>query len=156
MKKWGFRQYVYQTFRIGLLRPEGSEVLLNNGDIKGLRLRDFKGSSTFNLNLESEFYTPSRFMGFQARIFAFADLGLQGGASNVPLASARLYHAYGAGIRLNHWKLGLAFLEVAFVYYPNTRGAWNRNFEIAPNYYNSKVIERNSLYEWQALQTIDR
>ena len=155
LRKWGLRQYVYQSLVYGLQRPEGENVVINNGGIKGIRFKDYEGSSYYTVNLETEIYSPIKFIGFQARIFAFADFGLQGNRSDIPLASPRVYQAYGLGFRLNNWKLGIAFLEFSFVYYPNTTGLENRPFEISQNYYNSKVIWRNNLYNWNAVGPVN-
>ncbi|MCP4122938.1 MAG: hypothetical protein GY751_14400 [Bacteroidetes bacterium] len=155
MKKWGFRQYVYQNFSAGMLRPESENLSLGHGDVKGLRLKDYSGSSYYSIDLESEFYSPVKFMGFQARMFVFADLGVQGSRSDIPLSRADFYHAYGAGIRLNNWKLGIPFIEIAFVYYPNINGLNNSSVELYPNFYNSKIVDRNSLYSWKALRPLN-
>lgn len=155
LKKWGLRQYIYQNFVYGISRPEGENILIDNGAIKGIRLKDVPGSSYFAINLETEIYSPVKVIGTQARIFAFADLGVQGNRSDVPLAGGRFYHAYGAGIRLNNWKLGINFIEIAFVYYPNTGGLNNNSVEVAPNFYNSKIFGRNSLYSWGAVGPVN-
>jgi len=152
MRKWGFRQYIYQNLTFGFLRPENANIVLGIGEVKGLRLKDYSGSSYYAINLESEVYTPIRFMGFQARMFVFADLGVQGSHSDIPLSKANIYQAYGAGVRLNNWKLGVPFIEIAFVYYPNINGLHNRKVELHPNFYNSKIVGRNSLYSWESLR----
>ena len=154
LKKWGFRQFVYQTFAIGFLRPEGATLNLSSNDVKGLR-QNYDGNSFYSINLETEIHSPIRFMGFQARIFVFADLGIQGSAANVPLANVKLHHAYGLGARLNNWKLGIGYLELAFVYYPSTSGLLNNSFEFSQQMNNSKVIESNSLYNQNAVSVVN-
>lgn len=154
LKEWGFRQFVYQTFAFGFLRPEGAGLNLTANDVKGLR-QNYDGNSYYSINLETEIHSPIRFMGFQARIFVFADLGVQGNVSNVPLANVRLHHAYGFGARLNNWKLGIGYLELAFVYYPSTSGIYNNAFEFSQRMNNSKVIESNSLYNQTAVSVVN-
>ncbi len=153
LKKWGFRQYIYQNFTMGFLRPEGQDVNLNT-NIKGSRQK-YNGNSYYSVNLETEIHSPIKFIGFQARVFVFADLGLQGNKSDVPLGESRLYHAYGIGTRINNWKLGIGYIEFSLVYYPNTIGLENRSFEILQDFNNRLEIKPVNLYDKGHLSVVN-
>ena len=154
LKEWGIRQYVYQSLMVGFLRPEGEDINLGNNTVKGLR-QNFNGNSYYSLNLETEVQSPIKFAGFQARLFVFADFGLQGNNSNVPLGGASFYHAYGFGARLNNWKLGIGYLELALAYYPNTNGLENSPVQFLQNFGNRNVIEPRNLYFKDGVSTVN-
>lgn len=154
LKEWGVRQYIYQSLVLGFLRPEGQDINLGNGTVKGLR-QNYNGNSYYSLNLETEIQSPIKFMGFQARLFVFADLGIQGNNTNVPLGGAHFYHAYGIGARLNNWKLGIGYLELAVAYYPNTAGLENNPVQFLQNFGNRNVIEPNNLYSKGSVTTVN-
>lgn len=154
MRKWGLRQYVYSTLGVGFVRPDGERLSLNNSNIKGLRKFE-EGNSFYSLSLETEIQSPINFMGFQARFFLFADIGTQGNQSDTPFSGAQFYHAYGFGARFNHWNLGIDFLELAFVYYPNISGLANNHIGFVPDFGNRKAIEPNNLYDQYTISTVD-
>ncbi len=153
LKKWGLRQFIYQDLTYGLNRPSGTDINLDNGDVKGISLKDFDGSSTYSINLETVIYSPVKIFGTQAQFFVFSDIGFQGENSNIFLQNTDVFQAHGAGIRLNHWKLNIEYLEIAFAYYPNTSGLNNTNIGVIQNYSNPKTISNSNLYSPGAVST---
>ncbi len=144
--KWQFRTYLYQELSHSWNLPENKDVLLSPDDVKALNLKDYDGSSKYSVNLETAFFTPKKIIGFRGNLFAFADIGLQGDKSNDILERAKIYQAYGFGIRLNNWTFGIGYLEIAFAYYTDIANSYNSKVGVVQKYYNNKVIPDSNLF----------
>ena len=144
--KWKMRSFIYQEMSHSWNLPENKDVVLSPDNVKALRLREYDGSSRYSINFETAFFTPKRIIGFRGNLFVFADLGLQGKKSNNILNQPRLYQAYGFGMRLNNWHLGIGYLEIAFAYYTDIENSFNTNAGIVQKFYNDKVISDRNLF----------
>ena len=144
--KWKMINYLYQSLSHSWNLPEEKVINLSPDDVKALRLKEFDGSGKYNMKFETAFLTPKKVAGFRANFFAFADIGLQGARSNQILNNLNTYQAYGFGMRLNNWSLGIAYLEISLAYYTDITNSYNSNVGFVQRYYNDKIIPELNLF----------
>lgn len=155
LRKWGFRQFIYNTLQLGFNRPSNMDydVTTGTGGLTGLNSLRLRGTQKYMLNLESVVYCPYRILGFSASLFAFADLGVMWGIDG-NYTKRFFSQAYGAGVRISNPGLGIGFIQLGFVYYPNYNVLGTGPINSAYDWKNRKEIGTYNLFNQNSMRPV--
>ncbi|MEO0059549.1 MAG: hypothetical protein RLZZ312_1196 [Bacteroidota bacterium] len=120
IKNWKLRQFIKQNVTIGGDRLNFSPDLLTiNGQngISGFE-SNLIGTQKFVFTIQTQFFTPYRFIGFRLNPFIdFAIAGLGDAQSN--LLKNSFYKKIGIGLIINNDYLVFSAFQISLSYYPN-------------------------------------
>lgn len=150
LRKWGFRQLVYNNIYFGFNKPYGTGTNLNEeaggGGFKGLWSDYFLATRKYVMNLESVISAPVKPLGFRGQIFVFADLGVLGGYSyKSQNFDDRFYHSYGIGFRFCNMNLGIGYVDLSLSWYPSGIVGSSRKWQFSTGSYNIKAVDNEDI-----------
>ncbi|MEI6575675.1 MAG: hypothetical protein WCO63_05800 [Bacteroidota bacterium] len=122
LRRWRFRQFVTFHYTGGLNRSMNKTISMNDM-VNGLK--GTEGNQRAVWHLESVFFKPLSFYGFQMALFAYADMGIIGNGET-PEALRSFYSSYGGGIRLRNDGLIIQTMEIKLGYVPKLPDASGR------------------------------
>jgi len=142
-----FRQIIKAATRIGSLYPVDRYFNINDVDgVRGFYSPQLRGSKSFAVNLESDFFIDKKIAYTKHMVYLFCDLAWLSQNDKALFSQSVFQYAIGFGIRLRSASLGLPFVDLQLGFYP--RG---KNFGeglVQPQVYgsNSGAIRQNNMF----------
>lgn len=154
IKKWGIRYFVYNQLQWYYNKP--FEMPYNSSYVIAYdEQKNFYSNQNYTLSIEPVIYCPYTFAGFNAALFAFADLGVFGmGIESQSFSTNRqITAACGAGIRINNPDIGLGFVEISFAYYPMNIADYPFRYQVPISFINRKDYRSYNLFDADYINT---
>ncbi len=117
---WQCRQYLFNQYTLGYNRLPGEALTINQG-MSGLQQfysPTLTGTQRWSNNIEADFFSPWKPLGFEIVLVAFMDDALIGN-HDVTILQSHLYQGYGAGIRFKNEHFIFNTLQLSFHFFPN-------------------------------------
>ena len=114
--KVSFRHVINLYGKWGYDRPFGRQIFVDNfTGLRGLYSNQLRGSTTYALDYEFDFYAPQKILGFNTSYFVFTDFAIiqQGLKDNTFQAGV------GLGMRFRNVNLNIDFIQLMVAYYPH-------------------------------------
>ena len=120
MGRWFCRQYLFNQYTLGYSRLPGENLTINQG-LSGLQQFNsptVTGTQRWSNNIEIDFFSPWKPLGFEIVLVGFMDDALIGN-HNITVLQSHLYQGYGVGIRFKNEHLIFNTLQLSFHFFPN-------------------------------------
>jgi hypothetical protein len=142
--KYSFRHIINLNARWGANRPAGRELIIDNfTGLRGFYSNLLRGSSTYALDYEVDFFAPRKILGFTSSMFLFADLAIIQQSIN----ENKYQPGVGAGFRFRNVNLGFDFIQLMVAYYPALNLAAQPSYNLLGSSRNDRNPLNRNLFE---------
>lgn len=126
--KWKFRQFVKPQFIIGINRFSYDSLNLNDGfGLEGFHSTLLSGTRRLLLTLQTQSYSPWRFIGFRFGPYLSCSFGMLGD-DNGGFKNSRVYSQIGFGVLIKNENLVFNSFQFSVSFYPLIPGRGNNIF----------------------------
>jgi hypothetical protein len=116
--KWKFRQFVKPQIMIGINRFSSDSLTLNDGyGMDGFNSPKLSGTSRLLFTLQTQSYSPWRFIGFHFGPFLILSLGMLGDPGT-GFRNNKVYSQIALGVLIKNENLVLNTFQISIAFYP--------------------------------------
>ena len=145
------RQIINLYGKWGYDRPFGRQIYVDNfTGLRGLYTNQLRGSTTYALDYEVDFYAPKKLLGFNTSVFIFTDLALiqQGLKDNT------FQPGVGLGLRFRNVNLNIDFIQLMVAYYPTLNVYGQNVYNLLGSNRNDRQPQNRDLFQ-PTILTVD-
>lgn len=130
IRKWKFRQFIKPQFTLGLNQFAYDTLTLNDGyGLDGFHSTELSGTRRLLLTLQTQSYSPWRFVGFHFGPFLVCSFGILGDAAN-GFKNSKMYSQIGIGVLIKNENLVINTFQLSISFYPMIPGSGQDIFKM--------------------------
>jgi len=127
---WRFRQFIKPQLVMGINRLSFDSLTLNNGHgLNGFSSSSLTGTSRFLFTMQTQSFSPWKFLGFHFSPYSVFSLGMLGNAET-GFKKSKAYSQIGVGVLIRNDNLLINTFQISFAFYPSIPGIGQNVFKI--------------------------